>query len=202
MISNEVINMAAGYEVRKVKYCKETVLHDRGPALKKELIVGVAMAVVRNPFAGRYEEDLIPFQTALRALGHELSDGLIKLMGGKENIESYGKGMMVGEDGEIEHAAVWHEAGGWAMRDALGGPKAIVPALKSMGGPGSRLMIPLGHIRASFVRGHHFVTEMTIWDAPRKDELLFGLGMASGARPNSRLGGLLPEKISINDGQR
>lgn len=63
-------------------------------------------------------------------------------------------------------------------------------------------MIPLGHIRASFVRGHHFVTEMTIWDAPRKDELLFGLGMASGPRPNSRLGGLLPEKISVHDGQR
>lgn len=126
----------ADYEVRKVKYCKETVFHDRGPALKKELVVGVAMAVVRNPFAGRYEEDLIPFQSALRSLGHELADGLITLMGGKENIESYGKGMMVGEDGEIEHAAVWHEAGGWAMRDALGGPKAIVPALKSMGGPG------------------------------------------------------------------
>lgn len=192
----------AGYDVRKIKYCKEIVRHDRGPALTKELVVGVAMAVVKNPFAGRYEEDLIPFQTALRALGHELADGLIKLMGGKDNIESYGKGMMVGEDGEIEHAAVWHEAGGWAMREALGGPKAIVPALKSMGGPGARLMIPLGHLHASFVRGHHFVTEMTIWDAPRKDELLFGLGMASGPRPNSRLGGLTPEKISVNDGQR
>lgn len=190
------------YVVRKTRYFTERVRHDRGPLLEKELVIACGMAVVANPFAGRYEPDLMPFMASLRDLGTELSRGLIKLTGGAEAVESYGKGMMVGEDGEIEHAAVWHEAGGWAMREALGGPKGIVPALKSMGGPGARLMIPLGHIHASFVRGHHFVTEMSMWDAPRRDELLFGLAVASGARPNSRLGGLTPDGISVHDGQR
>ncbi len=139
------------------------------------------MAVVANPFAGRYEPDLMPFMGALRDLGSELTREMVKLMGGANKVEAYGKGMMVREDGEIEYAAVWHEAGGWAMREMLGGPKAIVPALKSMGGTGARLMIPLGHIQASFVRGHHFVTEMPIWDAPRRDELLFG--HRDGKRP-------------------
>jgi hypothetical protein len=192
----------SSYDVRKTRYFTERVRHDRGPLLEKELVVVTGMAVVANPFAGRYEPDLMPFMAALRDLGSELTHEVVKLMGGADKVEAYGKGMMVGEDGEIEHAAVWHEAGGWAMREVLGGPKAIVPALKSMGGPGARLMIPLGHIHASFVRGHHFVTEMSIWDAPRRDELLFGLAMASGARPNSRLAGLTPGKISVHDGQK
>jgi Amino acid synthesis len=110
--------------------------------------------------------------------------------------------MIVGEDGELEHAAVWHEAGGWAMREALGEPKAIVPAAKTIGGLGTRLMVPLGHIRASYVRSHFGTAEMTIWDGPRRDEIAYGLVMATGGRPHARIGGLAASDIKVNDGQR
>src|SRR3546814_5917014 len=82
--------------------------------------------------------------------------------------------IFVGEDGELEHGAVWHEAGGWALREALGDPKAIVPAAKTIGALGTRLMIPLGHIRAAYVRSHFSTAEMTVWDGPRRGEIAFG----------------------------
>ena len=146
--------------------------------------------MIRNPFAGRYEQDLMPFQASLRQLGRELATGLIAQLGGAARIESYGKGIIVGEDGELEHGAVWHEAGGQGMREVLGQPKAIVPAAKTVGGPGTRLMVPLWHIHAAYVRSHFGTAEMTLWDATRRDELAFGLVMATGGRPHARIGGL------------
>jgi hypothetical protein len=123
-------------------------------------------------------------------------------LGGASKIEAYGKGMIVGEDGELEHAAVWHEAGGWAMREVLGHPKAYRPAAKTVGGLGARLMVPLGHIHAAFVRSHFGTTEMSIWDGPRRDEIAYGLAMATGGRVNARVGGLRAQDISVHGGHR
>ncbi|MEH2495521.1 hypothetical protein V1294_002000 [Bradyrhizobium sp. AZCC 1678] len=192
----------SAYDIRKTALTVETVWHERGPRLATPLLVGTSIAVIRNPFAGRYEADLMPFQASLRELGRELAAALIARLGGAERIEAYGKGIVVGEDGELEHGAVWHEAGGWAAREALGNPKAIVPASKTIGGPGTRLMVPLGHVHAAYVRSHFGTAEMTVWDAPRRDEIAFGLVMATGGRPHARIGGLAASDISVHDGQR
>lgn len=189
-------------EVRKTKLSREKVWHERGPELSQPLLVGSALAVIRNPFAGRFEPDLLEFQQELRELGRTLARELTTELGGTNQIEAYGKGMIVGEDGELEHAAVWHEAGGWAMREVLGEPKAIVPAAKTIGPSGTRLMVPLGHIHAAYVRSHFGTAEVTIWDAPRRDEIVYGLVMATGGRVHARIGGLRTEDISVHDGQR
>jgi len=192
----------SAYDIRKTALTVETVWHERGPRLATPLLIGTSIAVIRNPFAGRYEQDLMLFQASLRDLGRELAAVLIARLGGADKIEAYGKGIVVGEDGELEHGAVWHEAGGWAAREALGNPKAIVPASKTIGGPGTRLMVPLGHIHAAYVRSHFGTAEMTVWDAPRRDEIAFGLVMANGGRPHARIGGLAVSDIAVHDGQR
>lgn len=188
--------------VRKVKLDVEEVFHEGGPRLSAPLRIAVATAVVANPYAGKYVEDLLPFMQELRALGAELSEQLIHTLGGAKHVQAYGKGAIVGEDGELEHGAVWHEAGGWAMREALANPKAIVPAAKTIGGPGCRVMIPLGHIQAAYVRSHFGVAEMTVWDGPRRGEIAFGLAMATGGRIHARLGGLAACDVKGEDGLR
>lgn len=189
-------------KVRKYKLAVEEVFHEGGPVSSSPLKIAVASAVVANPYAGQYVEDLMPFMGELRALGTELSNRLIAALGGANQVQAYGKAAIVGEDGELEHGAVWHEAGGWAMREALGNPKAIVPAAKTIAGPGTRLMVPLGHIQAAYVRSHFGVAEMTVWDGPRRDEILFGLAMATGGRINARLGGLSADDVKGEDGLR
>lgn len=188
-------------EVRKKALTVETVYHEGGPAPAEPLRMAAAAAVVKNPFAGRYEPDLMPFMAQLRSLGKELATDLVDALG-RDRVEAYGKAAIVGVDGELEHAAVWHEAGGWAMRQLLGEPKAIVPAAKAVAGTGFRLMVPLHYIHAAYVRSHFNTMEIGIQDAPRPKEILFGLVMATGGRVHSRLGGLLKEQVSVNDGQR
>lgn len=189
-------------KIRKFKLDVEQVLHEGGPLAAAPLRIAVATAIVANPYAGTYVEDLLPFMHELRALGAELSNRLILALGGADKVQAYGKGAIVGEDGELEHGAVWHEAGGWAMREALGNPMAIVPAAKTIGGPGSRVMIPLGHIQAAYVRSHFGVAEMSVWDGPRRNEIAFGLAMATGGRIHARLGGLALDQIKGEDGLR
>jgi hypothetical protein len=189
-------------EVRKTQLSIEEVHHERGPRVDPPLRVGTVVAVVRNPYAGRHEPDLMPFMAELRGLGQALSERLVAALGGADRVEAYGKAALVGEDGELEHGAVWHEAGGWAMRQVLGERKAIVPAAKTIGGPGTRLMIPLGHTQAAYVRSHFGVAEMTVWDAPRRDEIAFGLAMATGGRIHARLGGLASADVKGEDGLR
>jgi hypothetical protein len=188
--------------VRKYKLDVEESWHDGGPLLTRPLRVAVAVAVVKNPYSGRYHADLLPFMAELRQLGSELSARLLVALGGPALVQAYGKGAVVGEDGELEHGAVWHEAGGWAMRAALGQPKAIVPAAKTIGGVGTRLSIPLGHIHAAYVRSHFGVADMTVWDGPRRDEIAFGLAMATGGRVHARLGGLAADDVVGADGLR
>ncbi|MCY1265494.1 Amino acid synthesis [compost metagenome] len=189
-------------KIRKFKLDVEQVFHEGGPAAATPLTIAVATAIVENPYAGKYVESLLPFMEELRALGADLSNRLIIALGGVDKVQAYGKGAIVGEDGELEHGAVWHEAGGWAMREVLGNPKAIVPAAKTIGGPGCRVMIPLGHIQAAYVRSHFGVAEMTVWDGPRRGEIAFGVAMATGGRIHARLGGLAAADVKGEDGLR
>ena len=189
-------------KIRKVKVELEKVFHEGGPPHTQPLEIGVAVAVIENPYAGRYEEDLMPFMQELRRLGSDLSEQIITTLGGAERVQAYGKAAIVGEDGELEHGAVWHEAGGWAMREALGNPKAIVSSAKTVATLGTRLMIPLSHIHAAYVRSHFGVADMKIWAAPRRNEIAFGLAMATGGRIHARLGGLSAADITGEDGLR
>ena len=187
--------------LRKRSLTVETVFHEGGPPPDKPLRIAAACAVIRNPYAGRYEPDLMPFMAELRSLGTLLAEELVATLG-RANVEAYSKAAIVGENGELEHGAVWHEAGGWAMRQVLGEPKAIVPAAKAVAATGYRLMVPLHYIHAAYVRSHFNTVEVGIQDAPRPDEILFALVMADGGRIHSRLGGLTKDKVSVNDGQR
>ncbi len=188
-------------EIRKRSLTIETQYHERGPKLEKPLKLVAACVVIKNPYAGRFEPDLLPFMAELRSLGTLLATELVDTLGAS-NVEVYGKGAIIGVDGELEHGAVWHEAGGWAMRSVLGEPKAIVPASKAVAACGYRLMIPVHHIHACYVRGHFNSMEVGMQDGPRPDEILYALIMGTGGRVHSRLGGLTADKISVHDGQR
>jgi hypothetical protein len=188
-------------EIRKRSLTIETIYHEGGPVADHPLKLAAACAVIKNPYAGRYEPDLMPFMAELRSLGTLLAQELVDTLG-KENVEVYSKAAIVGVNGELEHGAVWHEAGGWAMRNVLGDPKAIVPAAKAVANAGYRLMVPLHYIHAAYVRSHFNSMEIGIQDAPRPNEILFGLVMGTGGRVHSRLGGLTKDKVSVHDGQR
>lgn len=188
-------------EIRKRSLTIETQYHEGGPVLETPLKLAAACAVIKNPYAGRYEPDLMPFMAELRSLGTLLAEELVATLG-KDNIEVYSKAAIVGVNGEMEHGAVWHEAGGWAMRSVLGEPKAMVPASKAVAATGYRLMVPLHNIHASYVRSHYNSMEIGIQDAPRPNEILFALVMGTGGRVHSRLGGLTKENIAVHDGQR
>lgn len=188
-------------EIRKRSLTIETIYHEGGPVAAKPLRLAAACAVIRNPYAGRYEPDLMPFMAELRSLGTTLAQELVDTLG-KENIEVYSKAAIVGVDGEFEHGAAWHEAGGWAMRAVLGEPKAMVPAAQAVAGTGYRLMVPLHYIHASYVRSHYNSMDIGIQDAPRPGEILFALVMGTGGRIHARLGGLTKEQVSVHDGQR
>lgn len=188
--------------IRKRSLTVETVFHEGGRPPAKPLRLAAACAVIRNPYAGRYEPDLLPFMAELRQLGTLLAEELVAALGGAAQVEAYSKAAIVGTAGELEHGAVWHEAGGWAMRQVLGEPKAIVPAAKAVAHTGYRLMVPLHYIHAAYVRSHFNSFEVGIQDAPRPDEILFALVMADGGRIHSRLGGLTKEQVAVHDGQR
>lgn len=188
-------------EIRKRSLTIETIYHEGGPVAATPLRLAAACAVIRNPYAGRYEPDLMPFMAELRSLGTLLAQELVDTLG-KDKVEVYSKAAIVGVDGELEHGAVWHEAGGWAMRSVLGEPKAMVPAAKAVAATGYRLMVPLHYIHASYVRSHYNSMEIGIQDAPRPREILFALVMGTGGRVHSRLGGLTKEAVAVGDGQR
>ena len=189
-------------DIRKRALFVETINRELGPAPETPLRMAAAMAVIANPYAGRYEPDLMPFMAELRGLGTELATELVETLGGVERIEVYAKAAVVGLNGEMEHGAVWHEAGGWAMREVLGQPKAIVPANKAVAVAGYRLMVPVHYIHAAYVRSHFNSMEIGLQDAPRPDEILFALIMGTGGRLNPRVGGLSKEDVVGADGQR
>jgi hypothetical protein len=188
-------------DIRKRSLSIETIYHEGGPLAATPLRLAAACAVIHNPYAGRYEPDLLPFMAELRSLGTLLAAELVEVLG-RDEVEVYSKAAIVGVNGELEHGAVWHEAGGWAMREVLGEPKAIVPSAKAVAATGYRLMVPLHYIHAAYVRSHYNSMEVGIQDAPRPNEILFALVMGTGGRVHARLGGLTKENVSVHDGQR
>src|SRR6202035_4441822 len=120
-----------GVELRKRIVTVEDIFHEGGPRADAPYRRAAILAVIKNPFAGRYVEDIVGFSDDLKPLGLEMARALIDALGGDPKaIEGYGKGAIVGAAGEIEHGALWHVPGGYAMREALGGAQAIVPSAK------------------------------------------------------------------------
>jgi hypothetical protein len=190
-------------EIRKYLTTVEEIFHEGGPPPPRPLRRAAAAAVIRNPYAGRYEPDILPLMEALKPLGLEMARRLVAALGGDPKaIEGYGKGAIVGASGELEHGALWHAPGGYAMREVLGGAKAIVPSTKKVGSPGTRLDVPVTHINASYVRSHFDAMEVGMPDAPRPDEMLLALVMTTGPRIHHRAGGLQASEIKGEDGLR
>lgn len=190
-------------KVRKIQTSVEEVFHEGGPVAAKPLRQGSVVAVIENPYAGRYVEDILPMMEALKPLGLEMSQRLVAALGVKPaEIEGFGKGAIVGAAGELEHGALWHVPGGYAMRELLGDAKAIVPSTKKVGGPGTRIDIPVTHINASYVRSHFSALEVGVVDAPAADEIAVILVMTTGPRIHARVGGLKASEIKGEDGLR
>lgn len=187
---------------RKITVNVEEIWHEGGPIADVPLRKAAALAIIDNPFAGRYVEDIAPYMEELKPLGLMLAQRLIDVLGGAANIQGYGKGAIVGTNGEIEHGALWHVPGGYAMRELLGDAKSIVPSTKKVGGAGTRLDIPITHINASYVRGHFDAMEIGCNDGPKANELLLALVMSTGGRVHDRVGGLRAEDIQGVDGLR
>ena len=189
--------------VRKMVVQVEEIFHEGGPSRSDPVKRGVVLAVIANPYAGRYVEDIQPFMEDLKPLGLEMAQRLVAALGGSVGaIEGYGKGAIVGTAGELEHGALWHNPGGYAMRGVLGDAKAIVPSTKKVGGPGTRIDIPITHINASYVRSHFDAIEVGINDAPRANEIVVILAMTTGPRVHNRAGGLKASEIKGEDGLR
>ena len=190
-------------EIREVFTQVEEIFHEFGPPAAKPLKHGAVCAVLTNPFAGRYEPNILPMMEALIPVGLEMTHRLVAAMGiTPKEIEGYGKGAIIGSAGELEHGALWHVPGGYAMREILGGAKAIVPSAKKVGAPGTKLDVPITHINASYVRSHFDAMEVYVPGAPAADELVYVLVMTTGARVHERVGGLRATEIKGEDGLR
>ena len=211
-------------EIRRVFTQVEHIHHEFGPRAETPLVRGAVAAVLANPFAGRYEADILPMMGLLDPVGVDMAHRLLAAMDvGADRIATYGKGAIVGADGELEHGALWHVPGGYAMRELLGwkgdrnayragqadartGQPAnglsIVPSTKKVGPPGAALDVPLTNINASYVRGQFDAIEVRVPGAPAADEIVFILAMTTGYRIHARVGGLLASDISKWDGLR
>jgi hypothetical protein len=217
-------------QIRRILTHVEDIHHEFGPEPSMPLRRGAIAAVMTNPFAGRYVEDILPMMDALQPVGIDMAQRLRAAMDVPvERIESYGKGAIVGAKGELEHGALWHVPGGYAMRELLGwkgdrnaymlgkgssasasdskqgqqgNALAIVPSTKKVGGPGATLDVPLTHINASYVRSHFDAIEVRVPGAPSPDEIVFILVMSTGARVHARVGGLKAADIAQWNGLR
>lgn len=190
-------------KVRKTVTGVEDIFHEGGPPAAMPYRRGYILKVIENPYAGRYVEDIQPFMEDLKPLGMQMAGDLIAAMGVEASaIEGYGKGAIVGEAGEVEHGALWHAPGGYSMREHVPNSTAIVPSTKKVGGPGTRLDVPVTHVAASYVRSHFDAIEVGVEDAPRADEMVVVLVMTTGARVHNRAGGLPASDIKGEDGLR
>ncbi|MEO8390465.1 amino acid synthesis family protein [Polaromonas sp.] len=202
----------------------EEIRHEFGPVAATPLLRGAVAAVLTNPFAGRYEPNILPMMDQLQPLGIQMAERLRAAMDvSATQIEGYGKGAIVGASGELEHGALWHVPGGYAMRELLGwkgdrnayargqveektgqpgNALSIVPSTKKVGGPGTALDVPLTHVNASYVRSHFDAMEVRVPGAPLPDEIVFILVMSTGPRIHARVGGLAADAIAKWDGLR
>ncbi|MES2714866.1 MAG: amino acid synthesis family protein [Pseudomonadota bacterium] len=209
-------------DIRRVFTQVEDIHHEGGPRAAQPLRRGAIAAVLTNPYAGRYEAHILPMMEALNPVGLDMARRLLAAMDVPvERIQGYGKGAIIGAAGELEHGALWHVPGGYAMRELLGwkgdaaayakgissggqsgNALAIVPSTKKVGPPGATLDVPLTHINASYVRSHFDAMEVRVPGAPRPDEMVLILAMSCGARVHARVGGLAADAIAKWDGQR
>lgn len=191
-------------KIRKIAVNVEETHIEMGRAIAPATRKAVAVAVIENPFAGTYQEDL----TALMDIGAELGE----LLGEKcisalaitpQDAESYGKSAMVGENGELEHAAaILHPKLGAPLRKAVEKGAALVASSKKMGGPGQVLDVPLGHKDAAYVRSHFDGIEVQLNDAPRANEIMVAVAVTDSGRPLPRIGGLTHADATGKDGLR
>jgi Amino acid synthesis len=190
--------------IRKITVQMDETLLEMGEIVSPPTRRAVACAVIENPFAGRYEKDL----SLLTEIGVELGDLLTKsclaaLAIRPEQAESFGKAAIVGDGGELEHAAaILHPKMGTPVRAALIRGPALIPSAKKMGGMGTAIDVPLGHKDAAFVRSHFDAVEVRVSDAPRRGEIVVAIAITDSGRPLPRIGGLQKHEIKGEDGLR
>jgi Amino acid synthesis len=174
-------------EIRKIITTREVVFSELGAVAPRSIVRAVGMAVIANPFAGRFVEDLRPLFEAGAMLGERLMPDLVKLLGGPA--VSYGKGALVGVDGEMEHGgACVHPMLGKPMRAAIGGGKAVISSNVKVAAAGAILDVPLGHKDDSWSFAHFDTITVSVADAPRPNEILVIMAIADGGRLQNRCG--------------
>jgi hypothetical protein len=191
-------------EIRKIAVFVEEIVNEMGQPISPPTRKAAAVAVIANPFAGRYVEDLTPLIEIGAELGGLLGRKCVEALGiSPGDVQSYGKAALVGEDGELEHAAaLLHPSLGKPLREAVEKGAALVPSSKKRGGPGRPFDIPLGHKDAAYVRSHFDGMEVSIFDAPRPDEIAVAVAVTDSGRPLARVGGLKHSEIEGKDGLR
>ena len=191
-------------DIRKIAVWVEETHSEIGRTISPPTRKAVAVAVIKNPFAGSYTEDLTPLMDIGAELGELLGDKCVAALGIEPaQAESYGKAAMVGEGGELEHAAaLLHPKLGAPLRKAVEKGAALVPSSKKMGGPGQVLDVPLGHKDAAYVRSHFDAIEVRLNDAPRAGEIMVAVAVTDSGRPLPRVGGLTHAEAIGEDGLR
>ena len=191
-------------KIRKIVTFVEETRTEMGKPVNPPTRRAAAAAVIENPFAGRYVEDLAELMEIGEELGALLAERAVAALGiPGPSAESYGKAAAVGENGELEHAAaILHPKLGTPVRKTLGKGAALIPSSKKRGGPGVALDIPLGHKDAAFVRSHFDGMEIRVNDAPRANEILVAVAVTDSGRPLPRVGGLTKDQIKGEDGLR
>lgn len=190
-------------EVRKIVTVIEDVFIDGEKKAAKPVRKVAAIVVIKNPYAGSYQEDLNPLVDYSEEIGKIISERAVEALGKDRKVDSYGKAAIVGEKGELEHAAaLLHPKLGTPLRNAVGGGKAIIPSVKKIGRMGDSVDIPLHFKDAAFVRSHFDGMTVSVSDAPKADEILLAVAVTDGGRPNPRVGGLKKEEAKGEDGLR
>ena len=191
-------------KIRKIVTFLEETHTEMGRSVNPPTRRAAAAAVIENPFAGKYVEDLTELAEIGQVLGSLLTERALATLGiPGPSVESYGKAAAVGENGELEHAAaILHPKLGAPVRKLLGTGAALIPSSKKRGGPGVALDIPLGHKDAAFVRSHFDGMEIRVNDAPRANEILVAIALTDSGRPLPRVGGLTKDQIQGQDGLR
>ena len=191
-------------EIRKYITIVEETLKEGGKKVDPVTRKAAAIAVIKNPFAGKYVENVDPLIDVGEELGGILAKKAVEALKiAPENSESYGKAAIVGTDGELEHAAaILHPKLGTPLRKAVGGGKAIIPSSKKIGGPGAEIDVPLHYKDAAFVRSHFDAMAVRVPDAPRPDEIVVVIVVTDSGRPHPRIGGLKKEEAKKEDGLR
>ncbi len=174
-------------EIRKTVIVKETIEADDLGGACRSIVRAAALAVIRNPFAGKKADDLTALFDLGGELGAHLMDDLVALLGGAP--VSYGKAAIVGVAGEMEHGgAMTHPKLGKPMRAAVGGGKALIPSNVKVGAPGTAIDLPLGHKDEAWSFDHFDTMTVMVPDAPRPDEIVLCMAVADGGRPDPRCG--------------